>query len=358
MMNEDLKKIRRLIDKIDKQIIESLNQRGVLAQKIKKAKSQSSNQNIFRPEREAQILRNIRDINSGPLPNDHLHVIFREIISSCLALETDLQVGCLGPEQSYSNIAAKKFFGSAVTMHFSDSIHEIFSNVQKGAVNYGIVPIENSNQGSIKLTLEHLIKDNVMICGEVNLVIKHCLLSKAKNLKSIKKLYAHEQTFLQCNDWLTKNIPNVKRLFSSSNSAAVKKIIKLKDSAAIASNSCSAHYDIPILKNNIHDNSDNTTRFIVIGDQNIGGSGNDKTSILISIDNKSGALNSLLEPLSKNKISMSKIESIPTKINNWEYMFLLDIEGHIDDKLVKESLKEIQKKSIFFKNLGSYPRSI
>ena len=160
-----------------------------------------------------------------------------------------------------------------------------------------------------------------------------------------KKLYAHEQTFLQCNDWLTKNIPNVKRLFSSSNSAAVKKIIKLKDSAAIASNSCSAHYDIPILKNNIHDNTDNTTRFIVIGDQNIGGSGNDKTSILISIDNKSGALNSLLEPLSKNKISMSKIESIPTKINNWEYMFLLDIEKF--RVLPSKYLSQYGKKNIY-----------
>ena len=358
MMNEDLKKIRRLIDKIDKQIIDSLNQRGVLAQKIKKAKSKSSNKSIFRPEREAQILRSIRDINTGPLSNDHMHVIFREIISSCLALEIDLHVSCLGPEQSYSNIAATKFFGSAVTMQYSNSINEIFSNVQRGNVNYGIVPIENSNQGSIKLTLEHLIKDNVTICGELNLVIKHCLLSNAKNLKAIKKIYAHEQSFLQCNEWLAKNIPNAKRLFSSSNSAAVKKILKLKDSAAIASNSCSPYYKVPILNKNISDNTGNTTRFIVIGDQNISRSGNDKTSILISIDNKSGALNSLLEPLSKNKISMSKIESIPTKINNWEYMFLLDIEGHIDDKPVKNSLKEIQKKSIFFKNLGSYPRSI
>ncbi len=357
-MNDDLKKIRCLIDKIDKQIIDSLNQRGVLAKKIKEAKSHSTNKSIFRPEREAQILRNIRDINPGPLSNDNLHIIFREIISSCLALETDLQVCCLGPEQSYSNIAATKFFGSAVTMNFSNSIDEIFNSVQKNNIDYGIVPIENSNQGSIKLTLEHLIKDNIQICGEINLIIEHCLLSKIKNIRNIKKLYAHEQTFLQCNNWLNSNIPNAKRVPASSNSAAVKKVLKLKDSAAIASTSCSSYYDIPIINKYIQDKTDNTTRFIVIGDQKTGASGKDKTSVLISIDNKAGALKSLLEPLSKNKISMSKIESIPTKINNWEYMFLLDIEGHIQDKSVKQSLNEIQKKSRFFKNLGSYPQSI
>jgi chorismate mutase/prephenate dehydratase len=177
-------------------------------------------------------------------------------------------------------------------------------------------------------------------------------------MNEIKKVYAHEQTFLQCNQWLNKNMPNIERIFTSSNSAAVQKIIKLKNSAAIASKNCGPVYKVGILKNNIHDSIDNTTRFIVIGNHNIAASGLDKTSILISIDNKAGSLNELLLPLSKNKISMSKIESIPTRINNWEYMFLLDIDGHVDDKIVGQALKEIQKKTSFYKNLGSYPKSI
>ena len=357
MMN-DLNKIRILIDELDKQIIKLLNERGKLAQEIKKAKSLSSNQSIFRPEREAQILRSLAKSNNGPLTNENLQSIFREIISSCLSLEKKLKVCCLGPEQSYSNIALTKFFGSSIDINFKDSISSIFGDVNHGNAEFGVVPIENSNQGSIKLTIDHLIKEDIKVCGEVNLTIKHCLLSTSKRLNDIKKIYAHEQTFLQCNEWLNKNIPNVKRIFSTSNSAAVKKIKNLANSAAIASESCSRLYKIPILESNIHDVVDNTTRFIVVGNYNIDPSGSDKTSILISVKNKAGALKSLLESLSDNKISMTKIESIPTKINNWEYMFLLDIDGHASDKNVSDSLKDIKKKSIFYKYLGSYPRSM
>jgi chorismate mutase/prephenate dehydratase len=358
VMSEDLNKIRILIDKIDKQIVKSLNNRADLAKKIKKAKASSEKKDIFRPEREAQILRKIASTNEGPLTTKHLQAIFREIISSCLSLETDLKVSCLGPQESYSHLALNKFFGSSVKIKFNNSISEIFDDVCRQNIDFGIVPIENSNQGSIKETIEHLIKDNSQLCGEVNLDIKHCLLSNSKKMSEIKKVYAHEQTFLQCNQWLNKNMPNIQRIFASSNSAAVQKIIKLKNSAAIASKNCGPVYKVGILKNNIHDSIDNTTRFIVIGNHNIAASGSDKTSILISIDNKAGSLNELLLPLSKNKISMSKIESIPTRINNWEYMFLLDIDGHVDDKVVGQVLKEIQKKTSFYKNLGSYPKSI
>ena len=358
VMSEDLNKIRILIDKIDKKIVKSLNDRANLAKKIKKAKASSEKKDIFRPEREAQILRKIASTNSGPLTTKHLQTIFREIISSCLSLETNLKVSCLGPRESYSNLALNKFFGSSVKIKFNNSISEIFDDVCRQNIDFGVVPIENSNQGSIKETIDHLIKDNSQLCGEVNLDIKHCLLSNSKKMNEIKKVYAHEQTFLQCNKWLNKNMPNIQRIFTSSNSAAVQKIVKLKNSAAIASKNCEPIYKVSILKNNIHDSIDNTTRFIIIGNHNIAASGSDKTSILISIDNKAGSLNELLLPLSKNKISMSKIESIPTKINNWEYMFLLDIDGHIDDKIVGQALKEIQKKASFYKNLGSYPKSI
>ena len=357
MMN-DLSKIRGLIDKLDKEIIKLLNERGKLAQKIKKAKTQSNNTNIFRPEREAQILRGLSKSNKGPLSNDNLQSIYREIISSCLSLEKKLKVCCLGPDQSYSNIALTKFFGSSVDINFHNSINSIFNDVNHDNVEFGIVPIENSNQGSIKLTIDNLINEDIKICGEVNLTIKHCLLSKCKTLHRINKVYAHEQTFLQCNDWLTKNMANAKRIFSTSNSAAVKKITNIVNASAIASESCSSLYKIPILKTNINDTVDNTTRFIIVGDHEIEPSGYDKTSILVSVQNKAGALKALLESLSDNKISMTKIESIPTKINNWEYMFLLDIVGHANDENVSVALKNIKKKSIFYKFLGSYPKSI
>jgi chorismate mutase/prephenate dehydratase len=357
MMN-DLKKIRAVIDKLDKQIIKNLNERGKLAQKIKKAKSLSNNSNIFRPEREAQILRGLEKFNDGPLSNENLRTIFREIISSCLSLEKKLKISCLGPEQSYSNIALVKFFGSSVDVKFRDSINSVFDDINHINMDFGIVPIENSNQGSIKNTIDRLIKEEMKICGEINLTIKHCLLSHSKNLDKIKKIYAHEQTFLQCDDWLTKNLPNTQRIFCSSNSAAAKKIKGTVNIAAIASKNCSAYYKIPILKNNIHDIVDNTTRFIVIGNHDIDISGVDKTSILVSVHNKAGALKNLLESLSTNKISMSKIESIPTKINNWEYMFLLDIDGHANNENVASALKDIKKKSTFYKFLGSYPKSI
>jgi len=357
-MSEDLNKIRAHIDKIDKKIVKSLNERAELAKKIKKAKASTQKKDIFKPEREAQILRKLASDNPGPLTASHLQTIFREIISSCLSLETNLKVSCLGPQQSFSNLALNKFFGSSVEIKFNNSISDIFSDISRKTIDFGVVPIENSNQGSIKETIDHLIKGNGRLCGEVNLDIKHCLLSNEKNPSHIKKVYAHEQTFLQCNYWLNKNMPGIERIFTTSNSAAVKKIIKLKNSAAIASKNCSPVYKVNILKSNIHDSADNTTRFIIVGNHNINASGLDKTSILISIDNKVGALNNLLSSLSNNKISMSKIESIPTKINNWEYMFLLDIDGHIEDKIVSRALKEIQRKSSFYKNLGSYPKSI
>ena len=357
-MSDDLKKIRKLIDMLDTKILKSLNQRGMLAQKIKKAKDSSDNKSLYRPERETQILKKLERLNEGPLSKQHIQSIYKEIISACLSLEIKLSISCLGPEESYSSIALNKFFGSSVKKNYTKTLADIFYNVKNQTVDYGVVPIENSNQGSVREALQHLIASEVRICGEVNLNIKHCLLSTSNNISSIKKVYAHEQTFLQCDAWLNKNLPNIKRNILSSNSAAAKKVSNLKDSAAIASRSCSKLYNLTILRNNINDNVDNTTRFIVIGSQFVNSSGFDKTSILITVPNKSGSLNNVLKYLSDSNISMTKIESIPTKINNWEYMFMLDIDGHIDDKIVKRSLEKIKNNCVFFMHLGSYPKSI
>ena len=354
-MTRGLKKIRESIDKIDKKLIDLLNDRARLAQDVKVEKEKQGDESIFKPEREAQILRKLNSLNDGPLSEKHLYIVFREIMSACLSLETQLKVGCLGPEMSYSNLALIRYFGSSVKTSFESSIMEIFNEVEAGNYHYGIVPVENSSQGSIKETLDNLISSKLSICGEVNLKIQHCLLSKEKTLKSIKKIYSHDQSFLQCNEWLEKNLPNTKRISAASNSAAVKKIIKMKNSAAIASEYSSLFYQIPIFKKNINDYKDNTTRFIVIGKNNVASSGNDKTSILASIPNKSGSLSKLLEPLADKNITMTKIESIPTKINNWEYMFVIDIRGHKDDVRVTKVLNQMSKHSVFFKVLGSYP---
>ena len=354
-MSKELQKIRNLIDKIDKDLIALLNRRAKLAENIKYEKDKIGDTYIFRPEREAQILRKLNSLNKGPLSEKHLYIIFREIMSACLSLERKMTVTCLGPEMSYSNLAMIRYFGSSVKKKFSHSIQDIFSDVENDQIDYGIVPIENSSQGSIKETMDQLISSKLSICGEVNLKIKHCLLSSSKSLQSIKTIYAHDQAFLQCNNWLEKKLPNVTRKSLSSNSAAVKKIKNVKNSAAIAGEYSSLFYGVPILKKNINDYSDNATRFIVIGKRSVSMSGKDKTSILVTLDNKSGSLLRLIKPLSLSKISMSKIESIPTKMNNWEYMFLIDIDGHNDDIKVKKVLKEIQKNSVFFKVLGSYP---
>ena len=354
-MSKRLKQIRQKIDQLDKEIIKLLNSRADLAKQVKIEKDNLGDLNIFKPERESQILRNLPNQNKGPLSENHLYIIFREIMSACLSLETKLSVTCLGPEMSYSHLALIRYFGSAVKTIYSSSIKDIFSDVDNVRTDYGIVPIENSNQGSIKETLDYLISSDVSICGEVNLGVKHCLLSHSKKLSGIKTIYAHEQTFRQCSNWIEKNFPHVKLKPVGSNSLAVKKVNKLPNCAAIASEYCSLFYSVPLLKRNIQDFSGNSTRFIVIGKKSVASSGKDKTTILISLHNTSGSLVKLLKPLSDNRISMSKIESMPTKVNNWEYMFVIDIDGHSSDKKLGKALTEIEKNCIFFKNLGSYP---
>ncbi len=353
-----LQKLRDQIDQIDIKTLNLLSKRAIIAKQVAKVKSKSKNKNIFRPERESQIIRDIIKLNKGPLTDNNLEIIYKEIISSCLSLETEINVSYLGPTGSFSNLALKKFFGSMVSTVCRHSIIDIFADVVSSSVNYGIVPIENSNQGSIAQTLELLIDKPTMICGEINLNVRHFLLSKTKNISSISEIYAHEQTFLQCKDWINKNLHKCKKNIVSSNSEAARKAQLKKNSAAIASENCAREYNLRILKKNIQDFSNNVTRFIIIGNNTIGMSKDDKTSIVVSAANKPGSLYSLLQPLSKNNISMTKIESVPTKRKNWEYIFFLDIEGHSEEPKIKKALNSIKRKSTFYKNLGSYPKSI
>ena len=357
-MNDDLNNLRRKIDNLDKDLVKTLNKRAELAKTIKKIKDARGETDIFKPSREAQILKNLEKLNKGPLLMQHLQSIYREIMSACLSLEKKLKVACLGPEMSYSHDALIKFFGSSSKASYANNISDVFRQVDNDVADYGIVPIENSTQGSVKETIENMVTTNLLINGEINLKVSHCLISLSKNKKLITKIYAHEQSFQQCEKWIMKNFPNAKLISVASNSAAVKKVRNIKNAAAIGSINSSIHYKIPTVNRNINDSSQNSTRFIIISKAKPEISGDDKTSLLISLENKVGALAKIIQPLSKNKISMSKIESIPTKKNNWEYMFLIDIDGHMSDNKIYKTLLEIKRKSQFFRNLGSYPKSI
>jgi len=353
-----LKKFRKSIDTIDKQILDLLNQRAGIAKDVAEYKKSSNNTSIFRPDRESEIIKNLRSLNNGPLEGNHIHNIFREIISSCLSLETNLTVSFLGPEGTYSEIATNKFFGNSVTKSSKKNILEVFDAVKNNVSDYGVVPVENSNQGSIKNTLDFLIKYKINICGEQNIAIKHCLMSVDGKLKNIKKIYSHNQTLSQCSTWISNNCPNAECISSDSNAQAALQAKKYKNSACIANETCSTLYDLKIVSRNIHDTHNNTTRFLIIGNTIINESKNDKTSFIMSIQNKSGALAKILNILSANKISMTKIESMPTKDRNWEYLFLIDISGHIDNKKISNTLKKIESACKYFQLLGSYPKSI
>ena len=353
-----LKKYRDNIDLLDKKILKLLNDRAAIAKQVAKYKKKSNNKNIFRPERESQIIKNLRALNAGPLTSVHIHNIYREIISSCLSLETNLSVSFLGPEGTYSEIAMNKFFGKSVITNSRNNIFEVFNDVKNNTSEFGVVPVENSNQGSIKSTLDFLIKYKINICGEQNIPIRHCLLSKNKSLRNITKIYAHNQTLSQCDLWISKNLPNAQRFSMDSNAQAALNVRKINNSACIASDLCGKMYKLNIISRNIHDSHNNTTRFLIIGNMLVDQSNNDKTSFIMSLENKAGALSKALQILAKDKISMTKIESIPTKEKNWEYLFLIDISGHIKSKHIANALKKITRISKYFQLLGSYPKSI
>lgn len=353
-----LKKFRTNIDNIDRKLLDLLNQRANIAKQVADYKKSSNNKTIFRPDRESQIIKSLRVLNKGPLNADHIHNIYREIISSCLSLETNLNVSFLGPEGTYSEIAMTKFFGSSIEKNSKNNIHEVFDSVKNRTCDYGVVPVENSNQGSIKSTLDFLIKYKVSICGEQNIPIKHCLMSNNRSRANIKKVYAHNQTLSQCSAWLTKNYPNAEYIASESNAQAAINAKKHKNTSCIANEICSKIYKLKIIARNIHDIHNNTTRFLIIGNTEVAKSTNDKTTFTMSLQNKAGALAKVLDILAINKISMTKIESIPTKEKNWEYLFLIDISGHINDKIVHNALKKIESSARFFQLLGSYPKSI
>ena len=352
---EELGKLRDGIDAIDTQVLQLLSQRAKLAQRVGEIK----HGNIYRPEREAQVLRRIAETNPGPLSEAAVRTIFREVMSACLALEQPLTIAYFGPAGTFTESAAKKHFGSAPTFTPYQIIDDVFRAVESGQADYGVVPVENSTEGSVGRTLDQMLTSPLMVCGEVNLRIHQNLMSKAASLEGVTKLYSHAQSLAQCHEWLNRNHAHLARVPVASNAEAARMAAQDPTAGAIAGDAAAQLYELNILAANIEDDPNNTTRFVVLSNHDAGPSGVDKTSLVCSAQNKPGALHDLLTPLKAHGVSMSRFESRPARgfgNSRWEYVFFVDIDGHRQDTKVAAALEDLRGCVGFLKELGSYPK--
>ncbi len=371
-MSKDLKQLRTEIDSLDRQIQTLLNQRAQCAQEVaevKRAEAKADEEVLFyRPEREAAVLRNVMQRNNGPLSNEEMARLFREIMSACLALEQPMKIAFLGPEGTFTQAAALKHFGHSVkTVPFS-TIDEVFREVDADACHYGVVPVENSTEGVISHTLDMLIESPLKICGEVSLRIHHYLMSQGESLTEIKKIYSHQQSLAQCREWLDSRLPGIERIPVNSNAEAARLASIEAGAAAIASDAAAEIYHLNLLAEKIEDEPDNTTRFIILGKQDVTATPAsdeaeyaldfDKTSIMVTSVNKPGALHRLLKPIAENSLSMTRIESRPSRRGLWQYLFFIDIDGHILHPAVARAMAEIEQEASVMKILGSYPKAV
>ncbi len=349
-----LDEYRKKIDTLDKKIIHYLNERTKVALKIGDHKKDNGTP-IYSPDRESQVYAKIAKLaEKGPLPQDSLKAVYREIMSAALALEHPMTIAYLGPEATFTHLASISKFGSSVSYMSCSNIGDVFTEVEKGNADYGVIPIENSTEGVVNYTLDMFVDSELKICSEIVQNIQHNLMSKAA-LKDIEKIYSHPQVFGQCRTWLKKNAPRVELIETMSTTQAAQKASKETASAAIGSKLAATMYGLDILAEKIEDSSGNRTRFLVIGESVPKKTKKDKTSLMVSIKDKVGALYEMLEPIRKSKVNMTKIESRPSKKKVWDYFFFIDFQGHVDDPKVQKMLKEMEKKVRFLKVLGSYP---
>lgn len=361
--SDQLLELRSKIDAFDQQIQQLIQDRVKVAAEIARAKLKTDkNASFYRPEREAQVLRRVRERNEALresqqalVSDDEMVRLMREIMSTSLAAEMPMTVAYLGPEGTYTQAAVVKHFGQAVNNLDVKTIADVFRVVEQGTAHFGVVPVENSTEGVITSTLDCFASSHLKVCGEVQLPINHHLLSKADGLTAIEKVYAHPQALAQCRKWLDRYLPKAEQLSTNSNAEAAVIITDDHKSAAIASDIAARIYDIPVLASSVEDEHNNTTRFLIIGNHSYPSSGLDKTTIMVSTRNRVGSLFELLKPLYDHGVDMSRIESRPSKQTNWDYVFFIDMIGHVDDKNVKQALSELEVQSAFFKLIGSYP---
>ena len=364
-----LDKLRQEIDQIDQDIHALLNQRAKCAEQVAKTKlKEFQKQNgsgdissvmFYRPEREAQVLQKVIDRNLGPLSGKTVAHIFREIMSACLALEKPMEVAYFGPEGTFTQAATIKHFGQSVISLPQPSIATVFAQVESGQCNYGVVPVENSTEGMVSHTLDNFMDSSLKICGEVELRIQlHLLVNKESNANSIKSICAHQQALAQARNWLDNNWPGVEQIAVSSNAEAAKMAMTDSTIAAIAGDIAAEKYDLMKLAESIEDLPNNTTRFLIIGREDIPSSGNDKTSLIVEANNKPGALFKLLEPFHTAGISLTRIDTRPSRTDTWAYVFFIECEGHKDRGILMEVLSTLEESSRMLKVLGSYPKAV
>jgi chorismate mutase / prephenate dehydratase len=353
---------RQRIDSIDEQIHALLNERARFAQQVGVAKQAQGlhTADFYRPEREAQVLRNAIERNQGPLRNEEIVRLFREIMSACLAQEEPLKIGFLGPEGTFSQQAVLKHFGHSVRALPLPAISEVFEEVQAGHADFGVVPIENSTEGTVNNTLDMFLNSPLKICGEVELRIHQHLMGRMKGMEKIERLCSHPQSLAQCRQWLDEHMPGIERMPVASNAEAARRARDEEGTAAIAGQAAADVYGLNVIVPEIEDRPDNTTRFLVIGRKLFNSSGKDKTTLLVSARDTQapGSLHRLLEPFARKSISLTRIESRPSRRRKWDYVFFIDVEGHADESPLKDALDDLKEHSSLFKVLGSYPCAV
>jgi chorismate mutase/prephenate dehydratase len=356
-MADEIEKLRGEIDRLDDELAALVQRRAGLAQKIGALKGGAP---AYRPERESEILRRVGK-SRGPLAGERISAVFREIISACRGLEESIRVSYLGPEGTFSEQAVRKHFGRAVDALPAASVDEAFRRCESGAAQFTVVPVENSTEGAVGRTLDLLLATPLRICGEIELRVHQNLMSRAEKISLVKRIYSHAQSLAQCNGWLSQNLPGVERVPVTSNAEAARRAADEAGAAAIAGEAAAERYQLGVLARSIEDAPNNTTRFLVLGNLEPGPTGRDRTSLVMSAENKPGAVHALLTPLAQHRVSMTRIESRPARrifqIGSalWEYVFFIDVEGHQKDEPVARALGELRRLAPYLKVLGSYP---
>jgi len=354
-----LSEIRDQIDGLDQQIQALISERARMAFRVREAKGEAQNAvDYYRPEREAQVLRGVVERNEGPLSDSEMVRLFREIMSACLAQQEPLKIAYLGPEGTFTQQAVHRHFGHSVHAIGLPSIDGVFDQVHSGEADFGVVPVGNSTQGIVSHTLDMFLLSDLKICGEIELRVHQNLLTLAKSLTQIERVYSHEQSLSQCKNWLRAHLPGVELISVGSNSEAARRVRNAPEAGAIAGRVAAEVYGLPVLFADIEDHPDNTTRFLVIGRQIFAPSGHDKTTLLLSGHEGPGLLYRLLEPFQVHGVNMTRIESRPSRLGKWAYVFFVDLEGHADDPPVAAALKDLKKVSKLSRVLGSYPRAV
>ena len=355
----DLGSVREQIDRIDERIQSLIAERAKLAEHVRAVKGElATPADYYRPDREAQVLRRVIERNEGPLSDSVMLHVFREIMSACLARQEPLRVAYLGPEGTFTQQAVYRQFGHSVNASAQPSIEEVFRQVQGGEVDFGVVPIENSSQGIVTHTLDMFLHHEVCIAAEVEMRIHQHLLTRARRLDDIERVYAHQQSLSQCKHWIEKHLAHAELIALSSNAEAARRVRHAPDAAAIAGRHAAEVYGLPVLFANIEDHVDNTTRFLVLGRELLPASGEDKTTLMIAGLDGAGALFSLLEPLARHGVNMTRIESRPSRRERWQYVFFIDVEGHVEDPGLSQALADLEGAAGEVRVLGCYPRAV